>query len=652
VNDPLILVRAVHFAATLTLAGALIFATAIAGPVLRRVDDKAACDRAACTLRVQLLWIAWLGLALALLSALVWLTLVAAQTGEAVWTVLLHTTLGHAWLVRLVPAALLGAALCWISPVQAGAARWMIAALLAAAFTLALVHSGHAAATPGWFGTLHRTVDGLHLLAASAWLGGLLPLAPLLGAARRGAVPLATVRDVTLRFSALGVISVGTLVATGIANGWILAGGAPGLVGTEYGRLLLVKVALFLAMVAVAAINRRHLTPRLARVSASTQANGDALRPLIRNCLVEATIGLAILFVIGALGTMPPGAVVQPSWPFALRLSDAALGDPPLRATLVPALWTIAGGTVLAVAAILVGLCVRRSRWWLIAAAGAIAVALALFVLPALRVLTVEAYPTTYYRSPTAYSAGSILRGADLFTTYCAACHGRQGRGDGPAGRFFRVKPADLTADHVYGHTDGDLYWWITYGIGEVMPPQGAALDEGARWNVIDFVRANADAARLGAAPAKVTDVGYRAPNFAAICPDGSTVTRDNLGGRVAHLVVGGGRGAATRLARVATRDRDGVVIAIQAEEEIAAGAACRTDDAELAKVLAMFRGKAAGQDEGAEFLIDPAGALRAGWAPGGKPDWSDADVLAREIAAVRDHPAAARPTGSHLHAQ
>jgi len=63
-----------------------------------------------------------------------------------------------------------------------------------------------------------------------------------------------------------------------------------------------------------------------------------------------------------------------------------------------------------------------------------------------------------------------------------------------------------------------------------------------------------------------------------------------------------------------------------------------------------MFRGQDAGQGEGAEFLLDPAGALRAAWAPGGKPDWSDADVLEREIAAVRDHPDATRPTGSNLH--
>jgi hypothetical protein len=41
---------------------------------------------------------------------------------------------------------------------------------------------------------------------------------------------------------------------------------------------------------------------------------------------------------------------------------------------------------------------------------------------------------------------------------------------------------------------------------------------------------------------------------------------------------------------------------------------------------------------------------LRAVWSPGGKPDWREADVLEREIAAIRSTPAATLTTGSHLH--
>jgi putative copper export protein/mono/diheme cytochrome c family protein len=653
VSDPLILLRAVHFAATLMLAGALIFGVAVGGPALRKTDDGAGA-----AFRARLLQIAWLSLAVALVSGVGWLIVLAVRVSEraagqvlfdgTVWAVLLHTTFGHACLVRLVAAASLTAVLCSISPKYSGVSRWVIAALLASAFTLALVHSGHAAATSGWLGTFHRAADGLHLIAASAWLGGLLPLALLLAAARRGTMSLATAFDVTTRFSALGVISVGILIATGVVNGWILAGSVPALVGTEYGELLLLKVALFLAMVAIAAVNRRCLTPRLARAAAAsgTLAKGDGLRALVRNSLTELAFGLVIVGVVGALGTVPPGAHAQPTWPFAVRLSDAAVGDPQLRAGLVLALWSTGGGVLLGLLLAAIGVATPRLRWWLIAIGGGIAVACVAYFAPTLSLLTVPAFPTSFYASPTGYSASSILRGADLFATHCASCHGPQGRGDGPAGRFFRTKPSDLTADHVYAHTDGDLYWWIVNGIGEVMPPFGAVLEEEARWSLIDFVRANADAVRLARAPAKVTNVGFRSPDFSAACPNGSTVSRDGLAGRIAHLVIAG-RGTAERLAQLAAGNPGVVTVAIPLED-IATAAACRVDEIELAGALALFRGRAAADSGGTEFLVGGSGELRALWYPGAKPDWRDADVLQREIAAVRDNPVAGRTIGSH----
>jgi putative copper export protein/mono/diheme cytochrome c family protein len=545
---------------------------------------------------------------------------------------------------------LLAAALAWISLRHAGVSRWVVAALPAAAFAAALVYSGHAAATEGWPGSFHRAADGLHLIAASAWLGGLVPLTLLLAAARRQEISLASARAATSRFSTLGVISVGTLIATGIVNGWVLAGGVPAWIGTDYGRLLVIKVMLFFAMVAIAAVNRLRLTPRLAdeAAAASGSAKGEALRALMRNSLIEAALGLAILVIVGALGTTPPGAHVQPTWPFAIRLSAAAFDDPTLRAKIVLALWTIAGGVMLATLLIVFGLVIRRRRWPPIVASGAVVVASLIYAAPTLSLLTVEAYPTSFYVSATGYSASSIARGADLFATHCVSCHGRQGRGDGPAGRFLRVKPSDLTADHIYSHSDGDLFWWISYGIGEVMPPFGATLDDEARWNLIDFVRANADAAHLALAPTEVTDVGYQAPDFSAACPDGSTVMRDDLRGRIAHLILAG-RGSVERVAQLAAHSFDAVAVMIQLED-VTSTAACRTDDAELAKALALFRGKDVTQVDGTEFLLDPSGALRALWYPGAQPDWRETDVLRREIAAIRSNPTARRTTGSHPH--
>jgi len=117
---------------------------------------------------------------------------------------------------------------------------------------------------------------------------------------------LAIARTATQRFSALGIASVATLLASGIVNTWVLAGSVAALRDTDYGRLLLVKVALFLVMVAAAAVNRLVLTPRL--VQELDMATGlEALRRLRNNSAIEAAIGAIILVIVGVLGTLPPG---------------------------------------------------------------------------------------------------------------------------------------------------------------------------------------------------------------------------------------------------------------------------------------------------------------------------------------------------------
>ncbi len=75
-------------------------------------------------------------------------------------------------------------------------------------------------------------------------------------------------------------------------------------VGTSYGRLLSLKVVLFFVMLSIAAFNRLRLTPCLVKESGSVQH--AALRQLRNNCLMEAALGLVILFLVGALGTLPP----------------------------------------------------------------------------------------------------------------------------------------------------------------------------------------------------------------------------------------------------------------------------------------------------------------------------------------------------------
>src|SRR5262249_33835805 len=99
--------------------------------------------------------------------------------------------------------------------------------------------------------------------------------------------------------------SVGALLATGIVNSWNLLGGVRDLWTTDYGRLIGFKIVLLGAMIAVATVNKFHLTPRL---PART-----ALHNLQRNSLAEIGIGLSVLVLVGYLGRLEPTAHVHPA---------------------------------------------------------------------------------------------------------------------------------------------------------------------------------------------------------------------------------------------------------------------------------------------------------------------------------------------------
>ena len=101
------------------------------------------------------------------------------------------------------------------------------------------------------------------------------------------------------------MISVAALIVSGLVNAWILVGSFRALLVTDYGRLLLLKIAAFAIMVAFAAVNRLWLTPRLALVPKEV-AHPFPLSALRRNTLIEIALGLAIFAMVGVLGTLHP----------------------------------------------------------------------------------------------------------------------------------------------------------------------------------------------------------------------------------------------------------------------------------------------------------------------------------------------------------
>jgi len=100
---------------------------------------------------------------------------------------------------------------------------------------------------------------------------------------------------------------VGTIVVTGLVNGWLLVGiGNLGSLGaTIYGRLLLAKLALFVTILGLASLNRFRLTPAFEKSTAADDHRG-ALGALRASLAVETACVVTILGLVAWLGTLEP----------------------------------------------------------------------------------------------------------------------------------------------------------------------------------------------------------------------------------------------------------------------------------------------------------------------------------------------------------
>ena len=278
--------RAVHYASAMLLFGELVFVFVVAAPAWRGalVPGSGGGD----DLRRRLLPIARWSVVASLVSGVAWLALAAAAMSgtpieqalnpDILWLVLGKTTFGRVWMLRLGLVAvfcvlLLGLARSARDHVRS---RLMIGMLaLAAAYLATLAWTGHAAAGQGLDGDIGdrfrcRAPSRFRRLARRA-AGARLPARPR-AAARGGGARDAAIFDA-------GRVCVALLTASGLVNAWYLVGDVPALIGTDYGRLLLAKLALFAAMLVLAMANRWYLSVRLAG------GDREALRLLRRNAI-------------------------------------------------------------------------------------------------------------------------------------------------------------------------------------------------------------------------------------------------------------------------------------------------------------------------------------------------------------------------------
>lgn len=97
-------------------------------------------------------------------------------------------------------------------------------------------------------------------------------------------------------------------------------------------------------------------------------------------------------------------------------------------------------------------------------------------------------------QNPAQPSTSTDQQARDVYSVNCAACHGSSGHGDGPVAKYFKdnpsapLPPTDLSSRMVQAHTDGELYWIVTNGLGN-MPAFGDELTDPQLWTAVVAIR-------------------------------------------------------------------------------------------------------------------------------------------------------------------
>jgi putative copper resistance protein D len=293
-------------------------------------------------------------------------------------------------------------------------------------------------------------------------------------------------------------------------------------------------------------------------------------------------------------------------------------------------------------------------------------------LLVALPPLAMDAYPTTYRRTPIPYQAISIASGSQLYAKHCATCHGAFGDGVGPQASGLPQRPADLTGRRTSQHTAGDLFWWISNGFSG-NPDHGFKdrLSDEERWDLVNFIRAlgGVKQARTLASVVEPDRPWLVAPDFAfQTGPGPGRTLKDWRGRRVVLLVLFTLPQSRPRLSLIAKsydllQTMGAEVLAVPMDEgrEILTrlGATPRIlfpvaveGGEEIVATYSLF-GRILAPDEPPpshlEFLIDQLGYIRARWIPDGK-GWTELPALLAEIQQLNQEKPVAPVPDEHVH--
>ncbi len=239
---------------------------------------------------------------------------IAAMMGQPIaaldWSMIeamtLSTDMGWAFMAR---TALLIAGFVVVI-VGRGSGGLSIAALCFASALVTLGWGGHAAATEGALGWVHRLGNGVHLLAAGLWLGAIGWFVHLTVVAhskppQMSALPLLTIMH---RFAPLGIALVAVVSFTGLLNAQLIFGleNSQVTLTTTYGLLLAAKIAIVGGMLAFGAHNAWISRGSVGTNAGAKQSEGAALAALRLSLATEFTLGIIVVGLVAILGMLSP----------------------------------------------------------------------------------------------------------------------------------------------------------------------------------------------------------------------------------------------------------------------------------------------------------------------------------------------------------
>jgi copper transport protein len=326
------IVRALSLAMAIILLGGAMFTVLVIEPTAAEAKGGQAEGRVASAASRRFAMIGtFAGVLLLLLLVADLLMQVAAVNGtgffgafgrtDSAALIVQTTRYGFAWLLKALGAVVLAALMLYAWQVQRRNASWVWEIALAAASLLFLAESlgSHEAAisNAGQAGGLPIPIisDWLHLVTAGTWIGGVIYMgAALFPAFRRvglvGEERRAYLGRLVPRFSRLAVISVVALGVTGTYNLILHSTDLGAILGSAYGQVLAAKIAAYVVLVGLGAMNLRRLTPLLkAKASGAgteqAEKGGPASR-LGRNVRIEMAVGAVALVCAGGLTLLPP----------------------------------------------------------------------------------------------------------------------------------------------------------------------------------------------------------------------------------------------------------------------------------------------------------------------------------------------------------